>query len=181
MPRGWNRAPDGWWQRSLRGPRPPSEVWPRVQQYRQLGPPQPTQRGKGADKVHNLEVALAALGAEDVAAKTEVETALERAREEKKAAQSNQQGRGSFDSAPEHARCKVKRFEEALKAMGDYAGSRGRFLAGRFEESSTGSPGAPIGQPDVREKVHRAFRASFGRSIRNAQQRQLISKRHAVV
>ena len=39
MPRGWSRVPDGWWQRSLRGPRPPSEVWPRAQQYRQPRPP----------------------------------------------------------------------------------------------------------------------------------------------
>ena len=78
MPRGWNRAPDGWWQRSLRGLRLPSEVWPRVQQFRQPGPPQQSTRGKGPDKVRSLEAALAALGAEDVAAKTEVEAALER-------------------------------------------------------------------------------------------------------
>ena len=40
MPRGWCRPPDGWWQRSLRGPRPKSEVWPRAQQSRQSGSPQ---------------------------------------------------------------------------------------------------------------------------------------------
>ena len=110
MHRGWNRAPNGWWQRSLRGPRPPSEVWPRVQHFRQPGPPQPSPRVKGADKVRSLESALA-LGAEDVAAKTEVEAALERARKEKKAAQSNQQARWSPDAVLEPARCKVRRFE----------------------------------------------------------------------
>ena len=47
----------------------------------------------------------------DVAAKTEVEAALERAREEKKAAQSNQQARWSPDAILERARCKVRRFE----------------------------------------------------------------------
>ena len=26
MPRGWNQMPNGWWQFSLRGPRPPSEA-----------------------------------------------------------------------------------------------------------------------------------------------------------
>ena len=97
-----NRAPDGWWQRSLRGPRSPSEVWPRVKQFRQLGTPQPSTRGKGPDKVRCLEAALAALGAEDVAAKTEVEAALERAREAKKPALSNQEARSSPDAALEH-------------------------------------------------------------------------------
>ena len=33
-------GPDGWWERSLRGPRPKSEVWPRAQQSRQSGSPQ---------------------------------------------------------------------------------------------------------------------------------------------
>ena len=58
MPRGWSRVPDGWWQRSLRPPRPPSEVWPRAQQFRQPGLPQPPPRGKGMGRVRSLEVAL---------------------------------------------------------------------------------------------------------------------------
>ena len=162
MSRGWNRAPDGWWQRSLRGPRPPSEVWPRVQQFRQPGPPQPSTRGTGPDKVRSLEDTLAALGAEDVAVKTEVEAALERAREQKKPAQSNQQARWSPDAALEHARCKVKRFEEALKAMGDMQGHEVEFLQDALKRARQAAPGAPIGQPVVRvQKVHRAFRASF--------------------
>ena len=76
---------------------------------------------------HAGEVPLAALGAKDVAAKTEVEAALECAREEK-AAQSNQQARWSPDAVLEHARCKVRRFEEALKAMGDMQGPEVEFL-----------------------------------------------------
>ena len=79
MPRGWYRAPDGWWQRSLRGPRPKSEVWPRAQQSRQSGSPQsvhgPTppllrQVSKPPEKVaadaigeiQRLQAAIAALG-----------------------------------------------------------------------------------------------------------------------
>ena len=37
MPRGWHQLPGGWWQRSIRGPRPPSENWPRAQPSRQPG------------------------------------------------------------------------------------------------------------------------------------------------
>ena len=30
MLRGWHQTPSGWWQRSIRGPRPPTEKWPRA-------------------------------------------------------------------------------------------------------------------------------------------------------
>ena len=93
------------------------------------------------DKEHSLESTLAALGAEDVA--TEVEAALERAREEKRAVQANQQARWSPDAVLEHAQCKVRRFEEALKAMGDMQGPEVEFLQHAL-------------------KVHRAFRTSIG-------------------
>ena len=104
----------------------------------------PSPRGKGADKVRSLESALAALGAEDVAAKTEVEAALERAREEKKAAQSNQQARWSPDSVLEHARCKVRRFEEALKAMGDMQGPEVEFLQDALKRARQAAQERPL-------------------------------------
>ena len=87
----------------------------------------------------SFEAALAALGAEDVAAKMEVEAALERNREEKKTAQPTQQARWGPDAVREHARCKVRRFEEALKAMGDMQGSEVEFLqeVSRAESSSS--------------------------------------------
>ena len=117
-------------------------MWPRVQQSRQLGPQQRSTLGTGVDKVRSLETALVALGAEDVAAKTEVEVALERAKAEKKVVQSNHQARWSPDAVLEHAPNK----ESFRGGTGDgrYGGSRGRILAGCFEESSTGSPGAPM-------------------------------------
>ena len=161
MPSGWSRAPDGWWQRSL-SPRSPSEVWPRVQQFRQPGPPQPSTRGKGPDKVRSLEAALAELGAEDVAAKTEVEAALERAREEKT---STVESGSPLEPRRSSGTCLMQgeTFRGGVEGNGRCAGSRGRVLAGRIKESSTGSPRAPTGQPVVRvQKVHRAFRASFG-------------------
>ena len=40
MPRGWHQTPSGWWQKSLRGPRPPSEKWPRA------GTQHPSQPGR---------------------------------------------------------------------------------------------------------------------------------------
>ena len=40
-------------------------MWPRVQQFRQFGPPQPSTRGKGPDKVRRLEVALGRCCGED--------------------------------------------------------------------------------------------------------------------
>ena len=40
---GFLSAPDVWWQRSLRGPRPKPEVWLRAQQSRQSGSPQSVQ------------------------------------------------------------------------------------------------------------------------------------------
>ena len=70
-------------------------------------------------KVRSLEVALSALGSEDVAAKMEVEAALQRAKEEQKSAVQPQQVRWTPDAVLEHARSKVQRFEEALKAVGD--------------------------------------------------------------
>ena len=76
-------------------------------------------RSRRPDKVRSLEVALAALGAEDVAAK--------RAREEEPA-QSYEQACWSPDAALEHAGCKVNRFEEALKAVGDILGPKVEFL-----------------------------------------------------
>ena len=30
MPRRWHQTPNGWWQKSIRGPRPPSVSWPRA-------------------------------------------------------------------------------------------------------------------------------------------------------
>ena len=40
MPRGWHQTPSGWWQRSIRCPRPKSEKWPRA------GTQQPSQPGR---------------------------------------------------------------------------------------------------------------------------------------
>ena len=79
MPRGWYRAPDGWWQRSLRGPRPKSEVWQRAQQSRQSGSPQSVQEptpppsrqvskppqkvaADAIGEIQRLQAAIAALG-----------------------------------------------------------------------------------------------------------------------
>ena len=63
---------------SERSLRLPFEVWPRVQQW----------EGWTKFAVSSL---FDSIGSRNVAAKTEVEATLERAREEKKAAQSNQQ------------------------------------------------------------------------------------------
>ena len=144
VPRGWNRAPHGWWQLSLRGPRPPSEVWPRVHQSRQPGPQQRSTHGTGVDKLRSLKTALAASGTEDVAAKTEVEAALERARAEKKGAQSNHQARWSPDAVLEHARNKVRRFEEALKAMGDMEGPEVEFFQDALKRARQATQERPL-------------------------------------
>ena len=40
MPRGWHQTTSGWWQRSIRGPRLPSEQWLRA------GSQQPSQPGR---------------------------------------------------------------------------------------------------------------------------------------
>ena len=145
MPRGWSRAPDGWCQRSLRSPRPPSEVWPRVQQSRRPWPPQLPPRGKGLDKVRSPEAALGALGSGDVAAKTEVEAALQRAREDQKAAaQPYRQARWTPDAALEHARSKVKRFEEALKTMGDVQGPEVEFLQDALKRARPAAQERPL-------------------------------------
>ena len=132
MPRGSNRAPDGWWQR-LSG----------VLVHRpRCG--HVSSSFVCLDHRSRLEGALAALGAEDVAAQTEVEAALERAREEKKAAQSNQQARWSPDAVLEHARCKVRRFEEALKAMGDMQGPEVEFLQDAMQRARQAAQERPL-------------------------------------
>ena len=94
--------------------------------------------------MRSLEVALGALGAEDVVAKTAVEAALERAREEKKPPQSSQQARWSPDAALERARCKVKRFEEALKAMGDMQGPEVEFLQDALKRARQAAQERPL-------------------------------------
>ena len=79
-----------------------------------------------------------------MAAKKEVEAALERAREENKSAQSNQQARWSPDRALEHARYKVKRFEEALKAMGDVQGPEVEFLQDALKRARQAAQERPL-------------------------------------
>ena len=134
---------------------------------RQLGPQQPQQpppRGKGLDKVRSFEASLGALGAEDIAAKTEVEAALKRARElQKVAAQPTPASlvdpRRSSGTMPAPKR----NVRGSVECSGRHARSRGRVVSGRTEEGSTCSPGAAFCHPNVRmQKVRRAFRASFG-------------------
>ena len=99
MPRkGWStlEVPDGWLQ-VIRGPRPPAVQWPKAVRGQGQGQPkfsphvqfrQPgvttTWQGVGQSAQPRGRVE-SALGSEDVAAKTEVEAALQRAREEKSA------------------------------------------------------------------------------------------------
>ena len=111
--------PNGWWQRSLRGPRPPSESWPRVWESngRSTSAVQKTPKVQG--RVQCLEAAVAALGPEDCAARTVIEAALQRARDEKPADQSHQRARWTPDVVQERARVRVTRLEQALQAMGD--------------------------------------------------------------
>ena len=111
MPRGWNQMPNGWWQRSLRGPRPPSESWPRVWESngRNTSAVQKTPKVQG--RVQCSEAAVAVLGPEDGVGRTMIEAALQRARDEKPADQSHQRTRWSPDVVQERAR--------ALQAMGD--------------------------------------------------------------
>ena len=61
MPRGWHQCPSGWWQRSLRGPRPLSESWPRAgqQPMRQSG--QGNTAAHTPSKIRSLETAHAVL------------------------------------------------------------------------------------------------------------------------
>ena len=134
------------------------------------------------DKVCSLEAALAALGAEDVAAKTEVDAALERAREGKPAAQSNQQARWSPDAVLEHARCKVRRFEEALKAMGDMQDPEVEFLQDALKRLDRQFRSAhwPARCPSV-EGSSSVQNVDWRRSMWNAQQSRLSSTRHEVV
>ena len=72
----------------------------------------------------------------NVAAKTEV--ALERARKR------NQQARWSPDAVLEHARCKVRRFEEALKAMGDMEGPVVEFLQHALKRAQQAAQERPL-------------------------------------
>ena len=119
MPRGWNQMPNGWWQRSLRVPRPPSESWPRVWESngRNTSSIQKTPKVQG--RVQCLEAAVAVLGPEDGAARTMIEAALQRARDEKPADQSHQRTRWSPNVVQERARVRVTRLEQVLQAMGD--------------------------------------------------------------
>ena len=57
MPRRWHQTPNGWWQKSIRGPRPPSVSWPRAQQTRQFGRVQ-SESTKPADHVPLLREAI---------------------------------------------------------------------------------------------------------------------------
>ena len=133
-------APDGWVQ-FIRGPRPPSQRWPKAQGNR---PPQgqgpdratvsfgpqdrklpvrgrwrtelPQQRRADSGAVAALERALTALGPEDGGAKTGLEEALRRAREKAKVAPS----RAPVPEVTiEAARA---RLEAALGALADHTG-----------------------------------------------------------
>ena len=94
--RGWNRAPDGWWQRCLRGPRPLFEVRPRVQQFRLPGPPQPAHVGRARTECA-LEVG--SIGSRRCGGKDGSRSHV-----------------GACQGRKESGT--VKRFEELLKAMG---------------------------------------------------------------
>ena len=97
MPRGWNRAPDGWWQRSLRGPRhgrasTPPLGWTTCEVSRRSG-----FRSYFGEDGSRSRVAARPGTAEG--------------------------SRSAHTASPvERAQSKVKRFEVTLKAVGDLQG-----------------------------------------------------------
>ena len=157
MPRGWSQMPNGWWQRSLRVPRPPSESWPRAWESngRSTSAVQKTPKVQG--RVQCLQAAVAALGPEDGAARTAIEAALQRARDEKPADQSHQRTRWTPDVVQERARVRGHQARTSSSSHGRSEVCRGRHVAGSFKASSPISARTSSRQSNFR--VHTFHRA----------------------
>ena len=125
---------DGW-IKIIRGRRPPSEQWPRLQkQVVGSGGDFKSVKGRwrsGAptaqlpNKVCTLETAMAALGPEDVSVKAELEAALVRAKIQ---FQGTTRVSPSPDVVVAEAKKKVFRLEKALEVFGDSTGQEVDFL-----------------------------------------------------
>ena len=74
----------------------------------------------------------------------EVEAALQRAKEDQKSAVQPHQVRWTPDAVLEHARSKVQRFEEALKAMGDLQGREVDYLRDALKKARQAAQERPL-------------------------------------
>ena len=105
-----------------------------------LGLHSPPPRGKGMGRVRSLEVALSALGSEDVAAKMEVEAALQRAKEEQKSVVQPHQVRWTPDAAVlEHAR-----FRGSVEGNGRFAGPEVDYLRDALKKARQAAQERPL-------------------------------------
>ena len=122
-------------------------------------------------RVQCLEAVVAALGPEDGAARTVIEAALQRARDEKPADQSYQHTRWTPDVVQERARVRVTRLEQALQAMGDLQCAEADMLQEALKRARQSAQERPLAN-QISECTRFIKRSTNGR------RRWQLSKRH---